>query len=215
MKQKEIFLKSEGDAYIKRNEKKMQLDKLTKSDFLLAQILDLNLPSKGVKVLEIGCSDGARLSWLKENLGFECYGLDPSYKAVKVAISRGIIAHQGTAEQLPFDDNSFDMVIFGFCLYLCDPVDLFRIACESDRVLKNPGWMLILDFHSPQPYKREYNHRLGLFTHKMNYRNLFMWNPGYTSYTHMVRHFSEGGYTDDPQEWIALSVLRKNISSYE
>jgi ubiquinone/menaquinone biosynthesis C-methylase UbiE len=211
MKQKEIFLKSEGNAYLKRNEKKMQLDKLTKSDFLLAEILDLNLPSEGIKVLEIGCSNGRRLSWLKENCGFECYGLDPSCEAVKVAKSRGIIAHQGTADQLPFDDNSFDMVIFGFCLYLCDREDLFRIACESDRVLKNPGWMLILDFHSPQPYKREYKHHLGLFTHKMDYRKLFMWNPGYTNYTHKVRHLSEGGYTDDLQELISISVLRKNI----
>ena len=96
MKQKEIFLKTQGNAYLKRNKKKVQPDKLPKSDFLLVEILDLNLPSEGVKVLEIGCGNGTRLSSLKENCGFECYGLDPSYEVVKVAKSRGIIAHQGT-----------------------------------------------------------------------------------------------------------------------
>ena len=215
MKQKEIFLKTQWNAYLKRNKKKVQPDKLPKSDFLLVEILDLNLPSEGVKVLEIGCGNGTRLSSLKENCGFECYGLDPSYEAVKLARNRGIIVHQGTADRLPFDDKSFDMIVFGFCLYLCDRVDLFRIACESDRDLKNPGWMLILDFHSPQPYKREYHHHLGLFTHKMDYRKLFMWNPSYTNYTHKVCHLSEGRYTDDPQEWIATSVLRKNIETDE
>ena len=193
----------------------MQSAKLPESDFLLVEILGLNLPSEGIRVLEIGCGNGTRLSWLKQNCGFECYGLDPSSEAIKVAKRRGIIAHQGTADRLPFDDKSFDMVVLGFCHYLCDREDLFRIACESDRVLKNPGWMLILDFHSPEPFKREYHHYSGLFSHKMDYRKLFMWNLGYTNYTHKVRHHSEGGYTDDPQEWIATSVLRKNMKSDE
>ncbi len=103
--------------------------------------------------------------------------------------------------------------MFGFCLYLCDREDLFRIACEADRVLKNPGWLLIQDFYSPAPVKREYHHRSGLFTHKMDYRTLFTWNPSYVNLVHKVRHHSEGSYTDDPKEWVATSVLRKNLKA--
>ena len=123
--------------------------------------------------------------------------------------------HEGTENRLPFDDKSFDTFVFGFCLYLCDREDLFRIACEADRVLKNPGWMLILDFHNLVPLKREYNHYSGLFIHKMDYRKLFMWNPSYSSYTNKVRKFLVSCYTDDLQEWVAISVLRKNTESGE
>jgi ubiquinone/menaquinone biosynthesis C-methylase UbiE len=137
--------------------------------------------------------------------------VDPSSHAVEVARRDGIDARQGAADMLPFDDNTFEVVIFGFCLYLCDRDDLFRIACEADRVLRNPGWLLILDFYSPAPLKHAYRHHSGVFTYKMDYRTLFSWNPGYTIFSHKVFHHTENTYTDDPKEWIATSVLRKNL----
>ena len=210
MKQRDIFLESEGNAWFKRNASAVDSRKLPESDSLLMEILNLPLSAKRTKVLEIGCGDGTRLNWLRENRGCACYGVDPSAQAVKVAKRRGIAARQGTAEQLPFDDKQFDVVMFGFCLYLCDREDLFRIAYEADRVLKNPGWLLILDFYSPTPVKWEYHHRLGLFSYKMDYRTLFTWNPWYTNVSHKVLHHSEDTYTDDPKEWVATSVLRKN-----
>lgn len=213
MKQKNIFLESEGNAWFERNAKQLASRKLTGSDPLLVEILNLPTLAKGTKILEIGCGEGGRLSWLKENCGFDCYGVEPSAQAVEVAKARGIAAHQGTADHLPFDDNAFDVLTFGFCLYLCDREDLFRIACEADRVLKNPGWLLIQDFYSPVPTKREYHHRSGLFTHKMDYRALFTWNPSYINFVHKVRHHSGDSYTDDPKEWVATSVLRKNLKA--
>lgn len=210
MKQKDIFLESEGNAWFKRNTNAVGLRKLPESDSLLAEILRLPLPKKGTKILEIGCGDGTRLSWLRENCGFDCHGVEPSVQAVEMARGKGIEAHQGTADHLPFEDKTFDVVMFGFCLYLCDREDLFRIAYEADRVLKNPGWLLIFDFYSSTPMKREYHHRSGLFSHKMDYRTLFTWNPWYINVSHRVRHHSEDTYTDDPQEWVATSVLRKN-----
>ena len=211
MKQRDVFLESEGNAWFERNASALGSRKLPESDSLLVEILNLPL-AEGTKILEIGCGDGARLSWLRENCRFDCYGVEPSSQAVEVAKGRGVAAQQGAADQLPFEDKIFDIVIFGFCLYLCDREDLFRIASEADRVLKNPGWLLILDFYSPTPLKREYHHRSGLFSHKMDYRALFTWNPGYTNFSHEVRHHLEGGYTDDTQEWVATSVLRKNLA---
>ncbi len=211
MKQKDIFLESEGDAWIKRNASAVGTRRLPESDPILVDILELPLAPGKTKVLEIGCGDGTRLGWLKENRGFDCYGVEPSGRAVEVARGRGITACQGTADRLPFDDSTFDVVIFGFCLYLCDREDLFRIAHEADRVLKNPAWLLILDFYSPTPLRREYHHRAGLFSHKMDYRTLFTWNPGYTNFSHKVHHHVDGVYTDDRAEWMATSVLRKNL----
>ena len=217
MKQREVFLDSEGDAWFERNARLLDSGSLAESDPLLVEIISLSAPSptQGTTVLEIGCGDGARLGWLKENRGCSCFGVEPSAQAVEVARARGVAVEQGTAEQLPFADYAFDMVLFGFCLYLCDREDLFRIAFEADRVLKNPGWLLILDFYSSTPSKRKYHHRPGLYSHKMDYRTLFTWNPAYTNFSQKVRHHSKGGYTDDPDEWVATSVLRKNIERSE
>jgi ubiquinone/menaquinone biosynthesis C-methylase UbiE len=210
VRQRDVFLRSEGNAWFKRNAAAPARG-LPGSDSLLAEIAGLSgISLRGAKVLEIGCADGARLQWLTENLGCECRGLEPSAQAVDAARARGLEARQGTAEQLPYDDGVFDIVMFGFCLYLCDREDLFRIACEADRVLKNPGWLLILDFYSPAPAKREYHHARGLFSFKMDYRTLFTWHPGYTCYSHRIRHHALDGYSDDPNEWVATSVLRKN-----
>lgn len=216
MKQKDVFLESEGNAWFERNAKLLASRKLPDSDPALMEILKLDIAAnKGSKILEIGCGEGTRLGWLKDNRGFDCYGVEPSAQAVQAAAGRGITACQGTAEELPFADKSFDIVVFDFCLYLCDRDDLFRVAYEADRVLKNPGWLLILDFYSPAPLKREYHHRSGLFSHKMDYRTLFTWNPGYTNYSHQVRHHSDSGFTDDQTEWMATSLLRKNLERNE
>ncbi len=212
-----MFLESEGDAWFSRNVYSVNTRKLPESDSLLEKVRNLPLsPGGGVKILEIGCGNGRRLNWLQENLGFECHGIDPSPQAIRMAEGYGVHAQVGTADMLPFDDSMFDVVAFGFCLYLCDREDLFRIAAEADRVLKIPGWLLIRDFYSPTPQKREYHHRAGLFSYKMDYRKLWTWNPLYTCLFHEVTHHSRSDeYTDDPNEWVATSVLRKNQDQHD
>ena len=160
MKQKEIFLQSEGDAWFTRNQQGVAIRKLPDDDAVLKELLDF-LPVNaraGLKVLEVGSGDGTRLAWLKNNLNADCFGIEPSAKAVAAARAKGINAQQGTADALRFENQSFDIVIFGFCLYLCDREDLFRIASEADRVLRSPGWLVVMDFYSPLPSARTYHH---------------------------------------------------------
>lgn len=213
MSQKDVFLESEGDAWFARNPSELAMRKFPEGDLVLTEMLNLSEPAiaEGTHVLEVGCGEGARLHWLAAQYGCECSGIDPSAQAVDAAMKRGVDARRGTAESLPFKDKSFDIVTFGFCLYLCDREDLFRIASEADRVLRRPGWLLIHDFYSESPARREYHHRSGLFSHKMDYRTLFLWHPGYTTYSHKVVHHSSSSYTDDPNEWVGISVLRKHL----
>ncbi len=210
VKQKEIFLQSEGDAWLTRNKQGVAGQKLPDDDALLREIIDF-LPANtgGVKVLEIGCGDGTRLLWLKNNLNADCHGIEPSAQAVAAAHARGINVRQGTADALPFDSQNFDIVIFGFCLYLCDREDLFRIASEADRVLRSPGWLMIMDFYSPIPRAKTYHHRPGVHSYKMDCRTLFDWHPFYECMTHKVRHHGETIHTDARDQWVAVSVLRK------
>lgn len=214
MKQRDVFLETEGDAWFARNTGRPDARYEPASDRLLAEIAALvkRDPCAGpARVLEIGCGNGQRLAWLRDNLQCECSGIEPSQRATAAALSRGLDVRQATADRLPYADGSFDVVLYGFCLYLCDREDLFRIASEGDRVLRDPGWLLIHDFYDRKPSRRAYHHRPGLFSHKMDYTSLFSWHPAYSVYSHRLSEHGSQAYTDDPGEWVAISVLRKNF----
>lgn len=209
--QKTVFLRAEGDAWFERNHQAIQNRIYDRDEPVIAAITRVltTAPSGGGKLLEIGCGEGRRLEWLAKNLGLECYGIEPSAKAVTVANASGIKALQGTADDLPYESSKFDIVVFGFCLYLCDREDLFRIAQEAHRVLKPEAWVVIHDFFAPAPTRNEYSHKPGIFSYKMDYRKLFDWHPSYTCFSHEVNHHNIGSYSNQPQEWVATSLIKK------
>lgn len=205
--QKEVFETTEGDKWFFRNQKEYE----KKQENLLVDLLrKIDLSPR--KVLEIGCSNGFQLQQIKEVFGCECDGVDPSPKAIEHGKTcyPDISLRVGTADHLPYEDHRFDTVIFGFCLYLCDRPDLFRIACEADRVLRNHGSVIITDFYPSFPFKNKYAHYQGLHSYKMNYDRMFTWNPAYTEIANIV--YSHVGFHqhDIPNERIATVVLRKN-----
>jgi len=207
--QKEIFKASEGDHMFLRN--KETLNSLSKEDDKVVTLIkSIELFPK--KVLEIGCSAGHRLEIMRLVFQTDCYGVDPSTKAIDDGKSKypNISLQVGTADELPFDADSFDMVIFGFCLYLCDRKDLFKIAHEADRCLKNKGTLIIKDFYPLFPYKNKYSHRDSIYSYKMDYSMMFKWNPAYAEVAKIV--FSHSGFSlrDVPDEKVAIVVLRKN-----
>jgi SAM-dependent methyltransferase len=210
--QKQLFLESEGDAWHMRNlgafsSKKYGEDEIAKA------VMDLCYLDKGsnnkLNILEVGCGAGMRLDWLAQNTGAKVFGIEPSSKAVEEAMHFGIRVSKGTADDLPFESGSMDIIIYGFCLYLCDRQDLFKIAKEADRVLKNEGWIVIRDFYSDSSLMVPYHHKEGVSSHKMDYGKLFDWHPFYTRYSHKVSHHGLGEYTDDMGEWVATTILRK------
>lgn len=215
-KQKDIFLGGEGDAWYERNAEALAVRDLATEDPVIPEVKRV-LEGYGdlgrrqpVQLLEIGCGDGRRLAWLQSQLPVAASGIDPSAKAVAAASERGVSARCGTADQLPWKDASFDILVFGFCLYLCDDADLFHIAAEANRVLKADAWLIIHDFYSPAPVRRDYHHREGVQTRKMDAASMFAWHPSYTCVHSQVRHHEHLGYTDECQEWVATQVLRKH-----
>lgn len=209
--QKVIFLNDEGDAWFERNHQAIQDREFSREEPVISasiKALPLIAHSKP-RLLEVGCGEGKRLAWMHQHLGVECHGIEPSAKAVAEAKTIGVLAQQGTADALPYESGMFDILVFGFCLYLCDREDLFRIAQEADRVLRPDGWIVIQDFFSLAPIQRQYHHKPGIFSHKMDHRRLFDWHPAYTCFSHELTQHGAPGFTDDPQEWVATSVLRK------
>jgi len=96
---------------------------------------------------------GERLNYINHSINCSVSGVDPSLNAVNHCKLNNIDAIVGTADSLTHKDNLFDIVIFGFCLYLCDRNDLFRISMEADRVLKKEGWIIIQDFFQSLQYR--------------------------------------------------------------
>jgi SAM-dependent methyltransferase len=213
MKQKDVFLQGEGDAWLQRNRTALERRTHDPADPILGALTGLlALPGTppAPRVLEVGCGDAGRLAWLKAEHGVQALGLDPSAQAVEVARGRGVDAVQGTADRLPFDSASIDILIYGFCLCMCDRDDLFQIAAEGHRVLKPQSWLVIGDFYAREPKANPYHHREGLTTWKMDCRRLFDWHPHYTCTEHRVYAHGGAGFTDDPHDWVALSVLRRH-----
>ncbi|MEO0316123.1 MAG: hypothetical protein RI928_2579 [Pseudomonadota bacterium] len=216
MSQKDVFLSSEADAWYKRNlqtvaKTEFSIDPVSLAVLGLAATFPPEAQPRRLRLLEVGCGEGRRLEWLAEKLNADVFGVEPSSLAVERARTRGVAAQRGTADDLPFEDATFDVLIFGFCLYLCDRQDLFRIAQEANRVLKPDSWLVINDFFAPHPIKREYHHKPGVYSYKMDYRQLFSWHPAYTCLSHKVTCHGRNEFTDDAQEWVATSVMRKKI----
>ena len=213
--QKKIFLDSEGDAWFERNYKTLEDREYNPAEPIIASIIkcqklkQAQTPNNADMLLEVGCGDGGRLRWIEKNLGIKCHGLEPSSKAVAAAQKKEVSAICGTAEILPYKNETFDYLVFGFCLYLCDPSDLFQIVKEADRVLKSCGWIVIHDFFSKTPIEKPYRHRAGIISYKMDFRRLFECHPSYTCFSHEVQHHEKSEFTDEAGEWVATSVLRK------
>ena len=209
--QKNIFLSGEGDAWYRRN-KSYFLSLNEDKDSVFDVIVEQKITPKSV--LEIGCADGRRLNIINKAFNAKCYGLDVSSEAIKDGTKeyRNIQLSVGSADQLNFAEETFDLVIFGFCLYLCDRNDLFKIAAEADRVLKNNGMIIIKDFHPPYPYKNKYSHCDDIYSYKMDYSRLFTWNPAYTIFAQNILAHDENADRKLINERISLSLLYKDLT---
>jgi SAM-dependent methyltransferase len=91
-------------------------------------------------VLEVGCGEGELAERLVRELGVPLVALDQSARMVELARRRGVDARIGDAQDLPFEDAAFDVVVAAWMLY--HVADLERCLDELARVLR-PGGRLV------------------------------------------------------------------------
>jgi len=212
--QKELFLEHEADSWFDRNkEGLLYFSENPTKDPIIKLLNTTNLKPKNI--LEIGCSDGWRLQYLKEHFSNSCSGIDPSQKSINAGKDKfsGLDLRVGTADDLPYETNEFDMVVFGFCLYLCDPVDLFVIAKEADRVLNDGGHIITYDFCPPFPYKNPYSHSANVNSYKMDYSRMFLWNPSYVSVYSLIVSHSNSGDLSIVDDRVGVNILLKSLEN--
>ncbi len=214
MTQKDIFLASEGDAWFDRNQSALGLSQ----NVWHGRIIDLANSLKSTellptttrpRVLEVGCANGALMQLLEEQAEVNCWGIEPSGAAVSEAKKNGLNVVRGTADYLPFPDEAFDVVIYGFCLYLCDLEDHQRIVAECERVLAPNGLVLILDFFADRQHSNPYHHCAGVQCHKMDWASLFQRDSQFVCLHHTVGDHHSGQFTVAREEWVGLTLLAK------
>ena len=87
-------------------------------------------------ILDLGCGDG-QLTLRLASTGACVVGVDVSPEMVAAARSRGIDAHEGSAESLPFANQSFDAVFSNAALHWVRDQD--AMMAEVRRVLRPGG----------------------------------------------------------------------------
>lgn len=93
-------------------------------------------PRPGESILDIGCGTGACLTAFLET-GLRVTGIDPSTAMLDLALNRvgnRVDLYRGVAEDLPFDDNSFNHACFFTSLeFVEDPAKALAEACRVAR----------------------------------------------------------------------------------
>ena len=110
------------------------------------EFFDHHVPNwQGLKALDVGCGGGFTCEFMAKR-GVIVSGIDPVINSIQVAQEHAsksgikIDYRQGFAENLPFDDNSFDIVT---CVDVLEHVaDLNKVISEINRVLKPNGLFL-------------------------------------------------------------------------
>ncbi len=113
-----------------RKVKELELD-------LLLQFVN---PSPGEKMLEVGIGTGLfALEFAKR--GMIVFGVEPSDKMREIAEKRGFTVKKGTGESIPFEDNSFDVVLAMTSMEFSKEPQ--RFVSEMKRVAKCGGRVVI------------------------------------------------------------------------
>lgn len=104
--------------------------------------------------LDVGCGTGVLAQRLVA-MGFEMTGVDPSEGMLEVMRARSdlVTAVHGSATDLPFASDSFDLVMTVAVMHhIADPGDIRTALAEMVRVVKPGGTLLIWDHNPRNPY---------------------------------------------------------------
>jgi SAM-dependent methyltransferase len=164
----------------------------------------MDLGIRPTQAVEFGCGQGFNIAEVVHTFNCRGLGIDPSGVAIAEArrqYSPGISFLSGTASYR-FLLREYDLVMYGFCLYLSDRENLSNIVSVGDQLLNDGGYLVIQDFDPEYPHKVPYHHHDGIFSYKMDYSKLWLANPAYSLVQKNV--YAEGE---------AVWVLKKDVAA--
>ena len=208
------WMQLEADAWHQRNKAKTTAA-ISSDDPVIRTLVEAGLKPR--TVFEVGCGHGYRLAAMRDSWGAKVWGCDLSKDAIRYGLQKYgdndfQIGWREAKNLRGVPSQAFDMVIYGFCLYACDPDDLFIIAREGDRILKDGGHLVIYDFLPDHPHSRSYKYDHMLKTYKADYSKLFLGHPYYSIYKQVVMPH-EAGEEINGDTRIAVKILKKDVQN--
>lgn len=117
------------------------------------------------RILDIGCGTGQSLLYLAEHTTSEIIGIDQNVMMLEKANERlknhqHVTIIQANAEDLPFEDNTFDCVVSESVTAF---TNIKRALHEYQRVLKHKGILTLLEMTSNQRLTPEIQEEIKAF----------------------------------------------------
>jgi ubiquinone/menaquinone biosynthesis C-methylase UbiE len=110
-----------------------------------------NLVPSG-KLLDVGCGTGRFLASMP-TAGYELHGIDISAGMLEEARERGLDVVEGSSGEMPFEDDTFDIVVtFAVLHHLIDPELVRATLREIVRVTRPGGTAVVWDHNPNNPY---------------------------------------------------------------
>lgn len=123
----------------------------------LLDIIDMEHP----RILEVGCSTGYITRYIAKRFDSELIGVDLSNLLLEIAENEAkqqnltnVSFQNGSAENLPFPDNYFD-IVYGEAITALVP-DPIKVINEYHRVLKPGGKFATLDLFMKESLRKEF-----------------------------------------------------------
>jgi len=216
--QKQAFLQYEANKWFERNFKAIKSYD-SNNDKIISLLKSYRIQPRNV--LEVGCSGGYRLNGIKQSFkDVQVYGIEPSDEAIKYGKQYypDVNFLHGTVDNMSqLGDASFDVVIVGFVFYVVDRKLFLRSLAEIDRVLKDGGFLIIVDFFAESAIKRNYKHinEFSAYSFKQLYDEAFTATQLY----HLISRSCYNHETlaleaiEDFQNMYSISLLRKDLDA--
>lgn len=125
------------------------------------------------RVLDVGCGAGIHLRSVVDAFhAREGIGLEPSGDAVELlqrtyADDPRLTFQQGSVASLPFESDSFDLVMCWSVLHWVGRNEYLQSLGELLRVTRSH--LLVMDFVAAEDYRVPYSHIEGMFTYKQDF----------------------------------------------
>lgn len=159
----DLAMKSQMERMVNTYDSYMKKITLGREDALRRMTVNLAQVKPGDSVLEIGCATGSLTLAAKRQAGSagQVYGIDIIPGMIEVSrkkaeqASLDITFQEGNIQDIPFEDEKFDVVMCSFMIFHMSEQVRNRGIREIFRVLKPGGSLMVLDLAlPPQPVSR-------------------------------------------------------------
>ncbi|MES2620762.1 MAG: class I SAM-dependent methyltransferase [Bacteroidota bacterium] len=171
---------------------------------------------KGAKFLDVGCGAGYAMKKATDELGCDCFGIDPDPGGHGVGrydagSTSGLRITKGESEKLPFDDSSFDLV---YCSHVLEHVkDEIQSLKEMKRVLK-PGGTLIIGMPTAAMAFINLVTEI-LFTTHHRFVNVFMRPFINTAKTPLINLFIPPSHSSDRAQTVGYDLKHYRVDNWK